>query len=498
MNIALLLDLIATMAPDRVLLGDMTAAALRNAVQRRAAAIGNAAARSGYRRVAYLGTMSSEFALTLLASAWAGLPFAPLNYRLRRDEIADQLDRIAPAVLFADAELTEKIATEWREHILARADAEDADVPYADAPDETAVLLFTSGTTAKPKAAVLRHDNLVAYVTSTTEVASADPAEAALIAVPPYHIAGVANTLTNMYVGRRTVHLPNFDPLRWLEIVRAEHVTHALVVPTMLVRIVDALAARPDLAPATLRTLSYGGGPIARGTIERALELLPDTVGLVNAYGLTETTSTVAVLTPQDHRDAWTSTEPAVRARLGSIGRPLDPSALRIVDADGAEAAPGAIGEIAVAGAQVSGAYLDHPSALDARGWLRTRDLAYRDEAGYIFLVGRADDMIIRGGENISPLEIEDVLRGHPAIRDAAVVGVPDEQWGQRVVAAVTLNENAAFVEADVIAHVRARLGSHKCPERVVVVAQLPHTDTGKVVRRALVAPLGAALRGST
>ena len=493
MNIALLLDLIATVAPDREVVGRTTAADLRTAVARRAAAFARAALR-GDRVVAFLGTMSPSFPASLLAAAWAGMPFAPLNYRLRRDEIGEQIARLAPGTIVADPELREKIPDAWHERLFGGDDGPDSDGSFAESPDEAAVLLFTSGTTARPKAAVLRHENLVAYVTSTTEVGSADPSETALICVPPYHIAGIANTLTNLYVGRRTVHLPSFDAVRWLELASAERVTHALVVPTMLARIVDALAARPDLAPTDLRTLSYGGGPIARRTVERALELLPPAVGLVNAYGLTETTSTVSVLTPEDHRAAWSSADPTVRARLGSIGRPLAGATVRVVASDGTAAPVGVVGEIVVAGPQVGGTYLDHPSAVDAAGWLRTRDLAYVDDGGYIFLVGRADDMIIRGGENISPLEIEDVLRSHPAVRDAAVVGVPDEQWGQRVVAAVVTHENVPFDEADVIAHVRARLGSHKCPERLVVFPQLPHTDTGKIIRRALVEPLREAV----
>ena len=181
-------------------------------------------------------------------------------------------------------------------------------------------MLFTSGTTGEPKAAVLRHRHVVSYVFATLEFASADEEEATLVSVPPYHIAGISAAVTSMYVGRRVVYLPQFTPDAWVATAAAEAVTHAMVVPTMLGRVLDSMEATGERLPA-LRHLSYGGGRMPVEVIERALRLLPQ-VDFVNAYGLTETSSTISVLGPDDHREAIASDDPAVRRRLGSVGRP--------------------------------------------------------------------------------------------------------------------------------------------------------------------------------
>ena len=188
-------------------------------------------------------------------------------------------------------------------------------------PDDIAVLLFTSGTTGEPKAAVLRHRHLTSYVISTVEFMGAAEDECALVSVPPYHIAAVSAVLTSTYGGRRVVHLEAFSPEGWVALARREHVTHAMMVPTILGRVLDVLERDGAGLPA-LRHLSYGGGRMPVATIERALQALPR-VHFVNAYGLTETSSTIAVLSPEDHREAVASASPQVRARLGSVGRPL-------------------------------------------------------------------------------------------------------------------------------------------------------------------------------
>ena len=202
--------------------------------------------------------------------------------------------------------------------------------------EDTAILLFTSGTTGEPKAAVLRQRHLVSYILGSVEFMSAGEEEAALISVPPYHIAGIAATLSNLYAGRRVVQLPEFDAEKWVELVRSESVTSAMVVPTMLSRIVDYLVSEGQDSPGlpTLRALSYGGGKMPQPTIENALELLPDT-NFVNAYGLTETSSTVALLGPEEHREAFSSSDESVRRRISSVGRPLPTIEVSIRDEEG-------------------------------------------------------------------------------------------------------------------------------------------------------------------
>jgi acyl-CoA synthetase (AMP-forming)/AMP-acid ligase II len=256
-----------------------------------------------------------------------------------------------------------------------------------------------------------------------------------------------------------------------------------MVVPTMLNRILDVVEADGGGLP-TLRALSYGGGPMPLAVIERAMALLPG-VGFVNAYGLTETSSTIALLGPDDHRDAFAGDDPAVRARLASVGRPLPGVELSIRGAGGEPLEPGERGEIWVRGEQVSGEYLGRGEGLDD-GWFHTRDAGHLDDAGFLFVHGRLDDVIVRGGENLSPGEIETVLIEHPSVEAAAVVGIPDTEWGERVVAAVVPVEGAVVGEDDLRDFVRARLRSTRTPERIEIRSELPFNETGKLLRRVL------------
>jgi acyl-CoA synthetase (AMP-forming)/AMP-acid ligase II len=352
-------------------------------------------------------------------------------------------------------------------------------------PDDEAVLLMTSGTTAAPKSAVLRHRHLVSYVFGTVDFGSAAADDAMIVSVPPYHIAAVANLLSNLYSGRRIVYLERFTAAGWLEAVSAEGITHAMVVPTMLARIVEELEAGNPAVPSRLRSLSYGGAPLAPAILQRALALLPD-VGFVNAYGLTETSSSIAVLGPADHREAAASDDPAVRARLGSVGRPLPHVEIEVRDADGAPRAPGQVGQIHVRGAQVAGEYRETGPVTDGDGWFSTRDEGYLDADGFLYVRGRADDTIIRGGENIAPAEIEEVIQQIPGVAEVAVVGLPSEEWGQRIGAFVVPAPGALLSEDDVRAFVQARLRSAKTPDAVIFLSELPHTPTGKILRRDL------------
>ena len=199
------------------------------------------------------------------------------------------------------------------------------DAAAAEPPDEpgaVAIQLFTSGTTSTPKAAVLRHDNVMSYILGTVEFGTAGEEEAALVAVPPYHIAGISAVLSSTYGARRVVMLPSFEPGEWLRLVAHERITHAFLVPTMLVRVMEHLARHPAGPFPALRAIAYGGGKMPLTVIERALEAFPG-VDFTNAYGLTETSATVCLLTPEDHRAAVASTDPQVRRRIGSVGRPL-------------------------------------------------------------------------------------------------------------------------------------------------------------------------------
>ena len=389
--------------------------------------------------VVYVGAGGVMLPLLLFASARAGRPFTPINYRLSADGIRSLIDRLPAPLVVVDARYRGSLGDVGKQVIdsddfLAAARTHDPASEFAD-PDDIAVVLFTSGTTSMPKAVELSHNNLTSYVTGTVEFDSADAADAALICVPPYHIAGVGAALSNLYAGRRMVYLPDFDAHEWVRLVRDEGVTTATVVPTMLDRIVKVLEDGQDELP-TLRNLAYGGSKVGLPLVRKALDLLPN-VGFVNAYGLTETSSTIAVLTPEDHRQAHRADDPRIARRLGSVGRPVPGIEVQIRGEDGAVLAAGETGELYVRGEQVSGRYSGIGSVLDDQGWFPTRDVATLDEDGYLFIGGRSDDTIIRGGENIAPAEIEDVLIEHPEVHQVAVVGVDDPQWGQAIVAVV-------------------------------------------------------------
>lgn len=458
---------------------------------------------SGARQVAYIGVGGALLPLLLFASARAAVPFSPLNYRLSGEALGELMGRLPSPLVIVDAQyrdtvdVGDDVEVLTSEEFVRRAKVTE---PAEVTPDGTdvAVVLFTSGTTSQPKAVELTHDNLFSYVTGTVDFGSAGPEDAALVCVPPYHIAGVGAALSNLYAGRRLVYLTAFDPAAWIGLVAAERITSATVVPTMLSRIVSVLeeSARQESAPSldSLRTLAYGGSRVPLPLVRRALALLPQ-VGFVNAYGLTETSSTVAVLAPEDHWAAMRSDDESAVRRLGSVGRTVPGIEVQIRDEGGQVLPPGAAGELFLRGAQISGRYSGIGSVLDAQGWFPTRDLATRDDEGYLYIHGRSDDTIIRGGENIAPAEVEDVLVEHPSVRDVAVVGADDQEWGQIIVAVVVPKADTSPSADELRDWVRARLRGSRTPDRVVFRDELPVSPTGKILRRELAAGLNVSAR---
>ncbi|RAY16903.1 long-chain fatty acid--CoA ligase [Actinomadura craniellae] len=491
MNLAMILDMVADGMPDRVLIGDRTTGLTGAGL--RARALAGAERAAGARRLVYLGPNGPAFPVALFAAAYAGVPFVPLNYRLGQDQLAEIMSRQeSPLVVTDTPERMPGTATLGLAEFLALPGAPGGPAASAAttvAPDEVAVLLMTSGTTAAPKSAVLRHQNLTAYLFGSVEFASVAEEDATLVSVPPYHIAAVANALSNLYSGRRIVYLDQFAAGTWLDTVERQQVTHAMVVPTMLARIVAELRDRGAQGPTCLRSLSYGGAKIAPAVVADALRLFPGT-GFVNAYGLTETASSIAVLGPDDHRTAAAATDPGIHARLGSVGRALPSVEIEVQDEDGRACPPHVVGDIVVRGPQVAGEYLEAGSKIRADGWFPTRDRGYLDDDGYLFVRGRADDTIIRGGENIAPAEIEDVLAGHPAVRECVVAGVPDDEWGEQIGAFVIVRPGAEVDAEELRTWVRERLRGSKTPHYVLFLDEFPTTPTGKVLRRELVARL--------
>lgn len=483
MHLASLVEMVGSGFDDRVLLGTrdqpITGAAFGDLVRRGAATLGDVDS------LVYAGENHPLLPVALFGAAWAGIPFVPVNYRLEDTQLNELISRQPNSLVLADAATASRITGD---RSVTRFDAWigalPADPPAIDPPsddDDVAVVLFTSGTTSAPKSALLRHRHLMAYLLGSVEFGGAAEDEAALVAVPPYHVAGIANMLSNLFAGRRLVYLSAFNPSIWLDTVRDERVTNAMLVPTMLARIVAALDGERADVP-TLRALSYGGARVAESVLLDALRAFPDT-GFVNAYGLTETASTIAVLGPDDHRAALDSSDPAARLRLSSAGRVLPTIEIEIRDDDGTVLPAGDTGMIHLRGEQISGEYATG-SVLDQDGWFSTRDRGWVDDEGYLFIEGRADDTIIRGGENIAPAEIEDALLSHPAVSGACVVGLPDDEWGQRIAAAVVLAEGATVSEHELRETVRDRLRGSKTPDTIEFRTELPHTDTGKMLRR--------------
>ena len=492
MSISLLLEMAAPSNPDRtaVVSGDLrlTTQQLSDLADGGAGVI----AASNAKHLAYVGIGGAMLPVLIFAAARAGLAFTPINYRLSAEGIQALIKRLPEPLVVVDSRYRDMVGDAsdrvmLSDEFLTAAHTGEPVAEFAD-PESVAIVLFTSGTTSQPKAVELSHNNLTSYVTGTVEFESAEPTDAALICVPPYHIAGVSAALSNLYAGRKMVYLPNFDAEEWVRLIDAERVTTATVVPTMLDRIVTVLESGGHELP-SLRNLAYGGSKVGLPLVRRALELLPH-VGFVNAYGLTETSSTIAVLTPDDHREAHSASADHVAKRLGSVGRPVSGIELQIRDEDGKVLGPGESGELFVRGEQVSGRYAEIGSVLDEDGWFPTRDVALLDEDGYLFISGRSDDTIIRGGENIAPAELEEVLIEHSHVRDVAVVGVDDPQWGQAIVAVVVPAVGIDPDPEELREHVRKSLRGSRTPDRVVFRDELPTTPTGKVLRREIIETL--------
>jgi acyl-CoA synthetase (AMP-forming)/AMP-acid ligase II len=505
MNISTLLDMAAEAFGDRIAVVSGVArldyAQLREQAYRAARRFKT----SGAQHVALLDVTSPAAVVALYGAAYAGLPYVPINYRLTRGEINALLARVAPVLVIAGPEQRAQIDPVEGVTVLDRADLlalpDDGGAPpmAGEDPSAVAVQLFTSGTTGAPKAAILRHENLTSYILGTVEFAAADETDAIIVTVPPYHIAGISAVLSSTYACRRMVQLEAFEPAAWLAAARQERISNAFLVPTMLQRIVEHLetqlpspsgrgageraAPQAPVLPA-LRALAYGGGKMPLSVIEKAMRLFPG-VDFTNAYGLTETSSTIAVLGPEDHRLAAASEDPQVRRRLGSVGKP-GAVEIQIRDEDGRVLGAEEAGLVYVRGPQVSGEYREQGSQLDAEGWFPTKDRGYLDAEGYLFLDGRADDVIVRGGENISPGEIEEVLLAHEAVADVAVVAIPDEQWGEAVAAAVVLKPGAEVSAETLQDLVRGRLRSSRVPQKIVFKDALPYNETGKLLRRVI------------
>jgi acyl-CoA synthetase (AMP-forming)/AMP-acid ligase II len=325
---------------------------------------------------------------------------------------------------------------------------------------------------------------------SNVDPPSPDMEERNLLTVPLSHVAGIQAMLAAIYGGRTLVIMRQFEIDEWLNTVQQERATRAMVVPTMLKQVMDS----PDFAKYDLKSLkviTYGAAPMPFEIISKAIKMLP-WVKFINAFGQTETASTITALGPEDHVIEGTEAEKQKKLkRLGlSIGKPLPDVEVKIIDDNGKTLPAGQIGNIVAKGPRIMSGYWQDDEktkkAFTPDGWLFTSDRGWMDEDGYIYLAGRGDDMIIRGGENISPEEVENALHSHPKVEDAAVIGAFDLEWGQMPKAIVVLKKGQTATEEEIIEHCRAKLASFKRPRAVVFVDDLPRNALGKVVKKTL------------
>jgi acyl-CoA synthetase (AMP-forming)/AMP-acid ligase II len=336
--------------------------------------------------------------------------------------------------------------------------------PVEEAPDRDALVLFTSGTTGLPKAVGITGGQLSARIRGIAAPFRADAAPTVgMMCVPFFHVGGSLGMLSSLYSGNTTVVQDRFDATEWLRLVQEHQVRTAFLVPTMLQRILE----HPDFTGTDLSSLvaiAYGAAAAPVALVRRAMAALPH-VAFANVFGQTETLGAYTTLSPEEHRDP---------NRVGSAGRPLPGVEVRVVDPDtGSDVETGTVGELWVnTGQNVSA------------GWLHTGDLARQDGDGYIYPSGRLSDTINRGGEKFGPIEVEEALRGHPAVIDVAVAGITDDEMGQRVGAAVVARLPVTLEQLR--SHCRERIAYFKLPERLIIVDRIPYNETGKVNRRQL------------
>jgi len=511
MNTAEFLTIAATICPDRTAIVFEEKRYTFTELSERANRLANAMANLGVKkgdRVALLQVNCNQCVETYFATAKLGAIYVPLNFRAKADEhdymlnfaevntlfmgdryvdLIDSIKSKLPTVKHFVSIESKRDGRLYYEDLIASSPADEVVTEIDD--DDTTILMFTAGTTGLPKGVMLSHNSFSVYVLENVTPADPELEEGNILTVPLYHVAGIQAMMAAIYGGRTLVMERQFEAKEWMELVEKEKANRAMMVPTMLKQLMD----NPDFGKhdlSSLRVITYGAAPMPLEVIKRALNVFPG-ISFINAFGQTETASTITTLSPEDHVISGTEEEREKKLkRLSSIGKPMHDVEMKVVDEAGNELPPGEIGEIVARGPRVmTGYWKDQEKTektIDKEGWVHTGDMGYRDEDGYFYLSGRATDMIIRAGENISPEEIENVLHSHPKIEEVAVIGVPDEEWGEQPRAIVVIKKGETATAEEIMEYCRAKLASYKRPRSVVFVDELPRNPMGKVLKRVL------------
>jgi len=456
-------------------------------------------------RVAILSKNCNEYFETYFACARSATVCTAINYRLTprelhyviensearivivSDEFLDTLEEVRPNLKQAEHYIVIGRAPEGMEsydELTAAASAEKPDIEQHE--DDVVLQMYTSGTTGMPKGAMLSHRNLITNATGCSLGMQFQASDCMLMVAPLYHMAAGMTSLATMMQGGPIVLHRDFNPIAILDDMEGGEVTVVLLIPVM----VNFLLQMPDVEQrdfSNIRGIVYGASPMPVEVLRKAMKVFQ--CDFIQGYGQTESSAVLCVLEPEDHMLEGT---PEQLRRLGSAGREIFGTEVRVVDAEGNEVKPGEIGEVIGRGANVMKGYWNMPEASAETlrgGWLHTGDLGTVDEDGYVYILDRVKDMIISGGENIYSREVEEVLYKHPAVGDAAVIGVPDEQWGESVKAIVVLREGENATEEDIIDFCRGELAGFKRPRSVEFIDSLPRNLSGKVLKKTLREP---------
>lgn len=463
-------------------------------------------------RIAFLGKNSPTYFELIAAAAKISAVIVPINWRLAGPELIYVLNDCQAELIFVEAEFYVSLAKiqpslvlDQRIYLLRgkvdnvesyeqwRNTFSDLDPKLDGSADNDIVQLYTSGTTGKPKGAVLTSRMLLALRGQDKNDVVEDwqrykQGESGLLAMPCFHVGGTSFGLGIIFSGAHAVVLPEYDPNQILDLIEQYRVGKVFMVPAAL----QILMNNPKIDTAdvsSLKHIYYGASPIPLDLMREAMTLFG--CGFVQMYGMTESGGTIVALPPEDHDPDFN--DPILNKKMSSVGKPLSGVELKVVDEEGSSMPTGAIGEIATRSVKNIKRYWNLPEmtqeAIDADGWLLTGDAGYLDEDGYLYIQDRVKDMIITGGENVYPAEVENAIFSHEGVSDVAVIGVPDDTWGEAIKAIVVVKKGSSPNAQSIIDFARTRIASYKCPKSVDFISVLPRNTSGKVLRRELRKP---------